>query len=151
MAFKTRRQRRYDILRKSGFLPFEARTMSRVPFRVPYMDVMIKERFKGFDEALAKGVSRTGWEKIIKNFYIGNNWRKRTRLGRMKYDPWQMLRDFESKFRAKHPEYESPWEKRRRSWRDFVNKLEKTYQKYPKGMPEVKLRYKPEGGAEIIE
>lgn len=151
MAFKTRRQRRYEVLRLAGFLPFEARELSRVSSRVPYMDVLIKERHKRHREAIDRKLSGAEWERQIKSEYFDSRWRRRTRLGKIKYDTWAMLRDFEDKYRAKHPEYQSPWEKRRRAWKDFVSKLERTYQRYPKMMPVVNLRYLPTGGAEITK
>ena len=151
MAFRTRRQHRYQILRLAGMLPFEARELSRVPFKVPYMDALIRERHKRYEVALAKKMSRAEYERQIKTMYFDGKWRKRTRTGRIVYDTWAMLRDFEDKYRAKHPDYESPWEKRRKAWKDFVGKLERTYQKYPRKMPSVKLRYLPEGGAEIVK
>jgi len=151
MAFKTRRQNRYQILRKTGFLPFESQELSRIPFKVPYMDVLIKQRHKRYESALARNMSRAEWERQLKTMYFDNKWRRRTRTGRIKYDTWAMLRDFEEKYRAKNPAYESPWEKRRKDWKSFVGKLERTYEKYPRKMPVTKIRYRPEGGAEIVE
>lgn len=151
MAFRTRRQNRYKVLIAASFMPFEARELSRVAFRVPYMDVLIKERYKKYKGALDRKLSRTEYERQIKAMYFDSKWRRRTRTGKLKYDPWAMLRDFEHNYRAKHPDYSSPWEKRRRAWKDFVSKLDATYERYPRKMPVVKLRYLPEGGAEIVE
>ena len=151
MAFKTRRQRRYQILRLAGFLPFEARELSRVPFKVPYMDALVKQRHKRYESALGRKLSRAEYERQIKTIYFDSKWRKRTRTGKIKYDVWAMLRDFENKYRAKNPQYESPWEKRRKAWKDFTKKLEATYSRYPRSMPVVKLRYLPSGGAEIVK
>lgn len=151
MAFRTRRQNRYKVLRASGFLPFEAKELSRVAFRVPYMDVMIKERYKRYKAALDRKLSRAEYERQIKTMYFDSKWRRRTRTGRFKYDPWAMLRDFEHTYRAKFPDYQSPWERRRKAWRNFVAKLEATYEKYPRKMPRIKLEYLPEGGARIVE
>lgn len=151
MALRTRRQHRYEILRASGFLPFEASALSKVSFRVPYMDVLIKERHKRYKAAIDRKLSQAEYERQIKTEYFDSKWRSKTKTGRFRYDPWKMLREFERDYRYKHPEYESPWEKRRKTWRDFVNKLDRTYEKYPRKMPVVKLRYLPEGGAEIAE
>jgi len=151
MAFKTRRQHRYEILRLAGFLPFEARELSRIPFRVPYIDMLLRERHKRYKSALDRKMSRAEYERQIKTMYFDSKWRRRTRTGRIVYDTWAMLRDFEDKYRAKNPQYESPWEKRRKAWKDFVGKLERTYERYPKKMPVVKLRYLPTGGAEIAK
>ena len=151
MAFKTRRQRRYDILRIAGFLPFEARELSRVPFKVPYMDVLIKERYKRFQEVTRAKWSWAGYERLIRAEYRDKNWQRQARAGRVRDDVWAMLRAFEHAYRAKHPDYESPWQKRRRGWRKFLRQVEDEYLKYPKRMPRVRIRYKPEGGAEIVK
>jgi len=62
-----------------------------------------------------------------------------------------MLKDFEAKFRARFPNYESPWEKKRKVWKDFTAKLEATYSKYPRKMPVKRLEYLPTGGARFVE
>lgn len=151
MAFRTRRQNRYQIMRAAGFLPFEARELSRVPIKTPYLDAMVKQRHKRYKDALDRKLSRAEYERQIKTMYFDSKWRSKTRTGRIKYDPWAMLRDFEHEYRYRHPEYESPWESRRKKWRDFVSKLEATYSKYPRKMPVKKLRYLPEGGAEVVK
>lgn len=148
--FKTRRQRRYERLRQTGFFPLEAQVLSKVPFSVPYMDKLIMERYKRYSAAMARKMTRAAWEKQTHDIYRENKWIKRTRAGILKYDVWAMLRDFEDRYRAQNPEYESPWQARRKAWRDFVTKLEATYSKYPRRMPVPRLRYRPEGGAEII-
>ena len=67
----------------------------------------------------------------------------------------RMLKDKEKTYKLKHPEYDSPWEKRQKDWRDFIAKIDKTYERYPSGRAygkkksPVRLRYKPEGGAVI--
>lgn len=151
MAFRTRRQNRYRVLRAVGFLPFERKELSNVPFKTPYFDALIKERHKRYQSAIDRKLSRAEYERQIKLLYFDNKWLSRTATGRARLDPWKMLKDFEHTYRLKHPEYESPWEKRRRAWKDFITKLDRTYEKYPRKMPAVKIRYKPEGGAEIVE
>lgn len=149
--FRTRRQKRYSVERACGFLPFEARELSKVPFKTPYMDVLLKERYKRYQSALDRKLSRAEYERQIKTMYFDGKWRRRTRTGKIAYDPWAMLRDFEDRYRAKNPDYSSPWEKRRKAWKDFVGKLERTYEKYPRKMPVVKLKYLETGGAEIVK
>lgn len=151
MAFRTRRQNRYRVLRATGFLSFEAKELSKVPFRTPYFDTLIKERHKRYQAAIDRKLTRAEYERQIKTLYFDNKWRSRTKTGRIAYDPWKMLRNFEYTYRLKHPEYESPWEKRRKAWKDFIEKLDRTYEKYPRKMPTRRLRYLPEGGAEIVE
>ena len=158
--YKTRRQNRYENLRKAGFVGFEARALSRVSPRVPYMLPLMKERYVEYQRA-TKRAQRRGltevefnkqWQTHIKRRYIVKGWKRRS-------DVWgvtvgfRMLKDAERGYRYKHPQYDSPWEKRQRQWRDFIAKIDRTYEKYPKGYGKkpVRLKYKPEGGAEIEE
>jgi hypothetical protein len=157
MPFRTRRQHRYLILRDTGFLPFEAKELSKIPFKVPYIDAMIKERYSYLKTAAKQKSTKKNWEKMIKDFYVDRGFTKKNKQNRTILDPWQMMRDFEFKYKNKHPEYESPWEKRRKKWKDFVKKIENTYSKYPAGASYGKkknaqrIRYLPQGGAELVE
>ena len=124
---KTRRQQRYTILRKAGFLPFEARPLSRVPIRtVPYMKGLIRERQDMFRRAQGDNITIDRWRSQIKELYIIDKFLSIDRKGKKVADPWAFLRDYEDRWRAKNPSYESPWEKRRRSWRRFMEMIEKT-------------------------
>jgi len=124
---KTRRQQRYAILRNAGFLPFEARPLSRVPIRtVPYMKGLIRERQDMFHRAQRDKVTIVRWRSQLKELYIINKFLKMDRKGNPVGDPWDFLRDYEDRWRARNPAYESPWEKRRRSWRDFLVRIENT-------------------------
>ena len=160
MPYKTRRQPRYQRLRDCGFTPFEARGLSRVSQRVPYVLPLMKQRLAEYTRAI-KRAKKQGileqdfnkqWLTHIKRRYIMKGWKHKS-------DVWgttaafRMLKDTERIYKLNHPSYDSPWEKRRKAWQDFTRKLEKTYEdrKYPKSMPVVKIRYKPEGGAEIVE
>lgn len=149
--FRTRRQNRYLALRDRGFLEFEARILSQVPFRVPYMPGLIRKRARDYSLALKQGWTKERYEASVRKDYKEKSWTKRDRLGRLVNDPWAMLREHEDRYRRKHPDYESPGEKKRKDWRKWTRKLEASLEKYPKRMPEVKLRYLPEGGAEIVE
>lgn len=129
MAFRTRRQQKYERLRLSGFLPFEARVLSKVPVRIcPYMKELMKERRAMFQKARADGATRAQWENLIKGKYNTNKWLSAGRR-RIEADPWKMLRDFEDRFRDKNPEYTSPWQKRVRDWQNFLRKAERTIAK----------------------
>ena len=124
---KTRRQQRYTILRKAGWLPFEARPLSRVPIRtVPYMKGMIKERQDMFRKAKDMGITIDRWRSQIKELYIINKFVRTDWKGKKVADPWAFLRDYEDRWKAKNPSYESPWEKRRRTWRGFIERVERT-------------------------
>lgn len=130
MALKTRRQSRYEQMRKMGLLPFEARPLSlTVPLNVPYVRSLLMDRANDARAARARGVTRAEFEEKIKGQYKREGWLKKDRQGRIVGDPWKMLRDYEDRFRARNPEYESPWEPRGKKLRDFIAKLERTRQR----------------------
>jgi hypothetical protein len=109
------------------FLPFEARPLSRVPIpTVPYMKELIKERQAMYRKAIEMKVGITKWESQIKELYKVNRWFKLNKVGKIIADPWRMFRDFGDKYRARKPEYDSPWEKRQRDFRDYQGKVERT-------------------------
>lgn len=129
MAFRVRRHQRYELLRRAGFLPFEARPLSRIPTtRTPYMGEMIKDRLKMRQKAIVEKTGQAEWERRIKGLYDENKW-LRAGVRRIERDPWKMLRDYEDRWRDKQPEYESPWEKRGRKWKDFQGEVERTIAK----------------------
>ena len=129
MAFRTRRQHRYLVLRDAGFLPFEARALSKVPTRIcPYMRHLIADRKAMFLDAKQTHATNKQYENRIKALYNTNKWLSAGKL-RIQADPWKMLRDYEDRWRAKQPEYTSPWQKRWRDWKDFQAKTERTIRK----------------------
>ena len=132
MAFRTRRQNRYLKLRNAGFLPGEARPLSRVPFkRAPYTKEMFADRQKMVQKVVAdmKGASGTAiakeLERRVKKLYDTNRW---TTAGKRRIyrDAWKMLRDYEDRWRDKFPQYTSPWQPRRRDFVNYVAKAERT-------------------------
>jgi len=140
MAYRTRRQARYERLRDCGFTGFEARALSKVSPRVPYMMPAMKERLEEYSKAI-KWAKRQGlteaefnkrWLTHVKRQYIAKGWKHRS-------DPWgvtvafRMLKAKERDYKYKHPEYDSPWEKRQKQWRDFIAKIDRSYEKYPRG------------------
>jgi len=133
MAFRTRRQNRYLKLRTNGFLPFEARALSKVPIKgVPYMKEVINARRELLTKATEDKLSAKEYERKIKQIYIDNAFTK-AGAKRIEYSPWKMLRKAEDAFKVKHPEYESPWKKRRQGWMDFLAKAERTIEKQQEG------------------
>ena len=126
----TRRQARYTKLRQGALLPFEARPFSRVPFKqCPYLEALITDRYKMYLKAKDMGITQRKWEAQIKELYRLNGWTKKDKIGRVTADPWKFFRSYEDKHKAKYPEYDSPWMKRYRNWRDFLKKIERTMQK----------------------
>lgn len=134
MAFKTRRQSRYLLLRSAGLLPYEARPLSKVPLKsTPYMRALVKERQGEYRQAAKAKVGLRGYEAQIKDKYDKAGWLTAGKW-RIRRDPWKMLRDYEDKWRAKNPQYTSPWEKRWRDWKGFVDKAERTIARQKKGV-----------------
>ena len=131
MAFKTRRQRRYEILRKAGFMRSEARDLSRVPLKVPYMKPLIDARAKEYKKAVKEEWTIGQWEDTLKKQYKSSGWLN----SKGKSSAWAMLRDYEHAYRAKHPNYDSPWQKRRGQMRDFIKVFEKKLAELPKRPP----------------
>lgn len=137
MAFRTRRQQRYNRLIESGFLPFEARTLSKIALKVPYMRLGIQERRSAHQDALREykardvRLTKAEWVEIIREMYITRGW-----LREGKGDPWQMLRAWEERYRARHPEYESPPSRKKVKIKrrdEFVSKYAKGLEAYEKG------------------
>ena len=130
--FRTRRQARYELLRKCGFLRIEASDLSKVPLRIPYMDKLIKQRYEDYKQAFRDKWTQAKWDSEIKKKYREKNW---ITDKRSIYDSWAMLRNFEHAYRNQHPEYESPWEKRRRSMKDFIQQVDQTVVRLPGKKP----------------
>lgn len=133
MAFRITRQTRYEKLRRNGFLPFEARPLSRVPRKTPYLPLMLATRASLKAKARREGWSQRRYETHIKEQYRKKGWRKLNRIGKQVDDPWQMLRDYEDRYKSKYPEYNSPWIKKQKKFRDFTSKFDKGLEKYEKG------------------
>jgi hypothetical protein len=96
---------------------------------VPYLSELLKERKEMAKTAMRTKTGRTNFEVQIKELYKLNGWVTKTRTGKTVADPWAMLRHWEDKWRARYPQYESPWQKRQKNWRDFLPKIERTMQK----------------------
>jgi len=133
MRFKQIRQARYERRRRNGFLPFEARPLSRVPREVPYMPQLIATRASLLARARRDGLSQIRYISIIKEQYRRKGWQRLNRACKLVYDPWQMLRDYEDRYKSKHPEYISPWLKKQKDWRGFTSKFDRGLEAYDKG------------------
>ena len=132
MKYKTHRQKRYQLLRYAGFLEFEARELSKVPAKVPYMKKLINERMLLFRRTTKRGMVSSEYLRRIKLKYHGKGWIRKVG-GKVKYDVWAMLRSFEDEYKDKVPDYVSPWEPKQRKTRDFEGQFERGEQKYPRG------------------
>lgn len=130
----TRRQRRYEILRAAAMRPFEARAFSRVSFkRTPYIEQIMKDRWAMFMKAKAEGLTQRQWIARVNDLYARNRWYKRNKAGRLVADPWRLFRKYEDEFKAKQPQYESPWVRKQKDWRNFLANIER-YMKQRRGL-----------------
>lgn len=156
MPYKTRRQNRYARLREIGFTGFEARALSHVSPQVPYLLPMMKERLVEYSRAIKQakrqGIAETDfnkrWETHIKKRYVAKDWKHRSDVWGVTV-AYRMLKAAERIYKYKHPEYDSPWEKRQKDWRDFVAKIDKSYEKYPRSYGR-KQKIKPEPVGEVV-
>lgn len=124
---------RRSTLIQSHFLPFEARTLSRISLRVPYMKPLIKDRIRDYESFIAAGGTDLKFKQHIIQRYKDNNWKHDK-------DFWtdtvvfRMLKAVEKDYRFKNKQYESPWQKNKKiKDLQFQNKLDRTYEKYPHG------------------
>ena len=126
-TLKTRRQTRYIKLRNSGFLPFEARPLSKIPPKIcPYFKQLIMTRLAYVGAAKRAKATRKEYEAKIHELYENNGWFRMDKRGAPVADPWTMLRDYEGQWRDKQPDYTSPWEEGERNWSNFLAKIERT-------------------------
>lgn len=123
---------RFNKLIKIGMLKFEAGELCKVQYWPVYFARLCKERKTRFKQHIAEGKSYADWETLILFEYEVHNWvRKKKgvvvlRRGLPIADAWSMFRAFEDKYKDRKPEYESPWEKKARDFRDFQPKVERT-------------------------
>jgi hypothetical protein len=88
--------------------------------------MMLADRRDLIRKARSLKTTPAKFESQIKELYRVNRWLKTNKAGKMVAEPWEMLRDFGDRWRNKYPQYDSPWEKRQRNWRDFQARIEKT-------------------------
>lgn len=131
MAFRSRRQKRYEKMRSYGLLPFEAKELSSVPFaHAPFLNDILRDRRRIIlslrKEAEFQGWSRAKYEKelrmVIAVEYMdkGLVFRKAGR-GIIKIqgspDPWQLFREYRDQSIRKGKWVETP--RRRRHKRKY--------------------------------
>jgi len=127
--YKTRRARRYQLLRNSGFLPFEAMTLSKIPLKIPFFDILVKERFKRKEKAIKEGWTKKRYTDTIKKDYTDNNWMVRKGKRILPTSVYNMFRHYEDAYRQKYPNYTSPWEKRRKDFMESTRAVETSVKK----------------------
>ncbi len=130
MAFRQKREARYNDLRLVGFAKFEARALSKIPRSVPYLKDMAEKRaseYGAFKRRKSGDTSDKAWETFIVKRYIMKGWAKH-HVRSSKESAWEMLRHFEDKYKDDHPSYKSPWRTRQRDFRRAERKTEKAMQ-----------------------
>lgn len=122
--YKTLRQKRYDILRKSGFADWEAIPLSKVPKTTPYLKHMINDRREAIEDARQKGRSERQFMGNVKNKYRANQWTRKDPITGVidvtkKEAVWKMFRAYEDEYKQKNKQYNSPWKRRQQRWDNF--------------------------------
>ena len=123
--FKTRRQEHYVKLCNAGFLKFEAYPLSKVPWKTPYLQGLVRQRQRRLKDSVQAKITIRQYEDSIKALYRSNRWLKRNRVGKIVADPWRMLRDAEDKWKEQQATYESPWVRKYKDFRDFRARIER--------------------------
>ncbi len=109
------RKRKIAYLQRNGFLPSEARQLSRTSHQgllSPYFQYWIRSRRRLYDNSKMYDWTSQEYRDYIKQQYIDIGALKSDNLGRIRIDVWAMLRYFEEKSYRRGEEYESPWKKR---------------------------------------
>jgi hypothetical protein len=103
MAYRQKRQLRYDDLKAIGFEPYEAAILSKLPRSIPYLKEMARERAAEYSRFIRAGKTAAEFRTHILRRYNAKGW-KTTNFS----DPntvWTMLRDYEKPYKERHPEY----------------------------------------------
>jgi hypothetical protein len=110
MAFKTKRQNRYEYLREHGFMPFEAKTLSVRPLKLPYIKEMIRDRMQIVKQSNKENWTQKQFRATIYQLYNVRGWKM---AGSARNSAWAMSHYYEDINQAKHPDYKSPAPKRK--------------------------------------
>ncbi len=118
------KKKRYDKLSREGFLPFEARALSRNRLSAPGMKelraerrMMLKQAKRQFVEEFKKKPTRKGvdpvalfyrqWKAKIMNLYSAAKWIDNSG----KWNPYARLREIGDIFKYTHPDFRTPLKK----------------------------------------
>lgn len=130
--YKPIRARRYEDLRKSGFLSQEASILSKVPGYVPYLKELKHDRKSILNRAIKNNYTNAQYRKEIADLYDKNNWSEyaviaNQRLLRIDASAvYKMLREYEDKWKDEHgtQAFKSPWVKKQRDYVAFSRKFD---------------------------
>ena len=123
--YRAQRQHRYETLLKEGFMGFEARALSAVKFKVPYMKSMRNERKKEYKEARKNKQKKASYIADLLEKYRNEEWLREKKEGYTIADPWRMLKHFEEKYKAAHPAYKTPDKKAIAEQKKLQDKLDR--------------------------
>jgi hypothetical protein len=124
MPYKKLRENRYQDLRLLGFVPFEARTLSRIPKSIPYMKEMAEKRYKESKAAKRQGMTEAKFQTKILLRYYAKGWAVSKRKLRTAGSVFAMLRTFEDSYRDRHPKYKSGSDIRYKDFSNFTSRYE---------------------------
>jgi hypothetical protein len=103
MAFRALRQRRYDYLMARGFTSWESRVLSKIPYYVPYMAGLVKERAKAFAKYKGKGITPKEYDTHILKSYQAKGFKRGGK--RSVSSVWQMVENYREHHRDQYTEY----------------------------------------------
>jgi hypothetical protein len=106
------RDERIEYLTSKGFLPTEARQLSKTSddgMKSNYFKSMINSRISMYAYAKKQGMSKDEYRQYIKGYYIDNGFIKYDIFGRRYIDVWKLVRHWEDRGRDKGQAYVSPW------------------------------------------
>ena len=115
---------------KKGFIEEEAEVFFRLPPETPYLASMVRGRAKLHNEKRKKKWSDQKYRDEVIDLYRKNKWLKRTRTGKLVIQPYALLKDHEHRYKARHRDYRSPGEQRRRDFRSWQRRWERTRARY---------------------
>jgi len=121
--------KRYNKFLECGFTRGEARALSKnAPSSVPYMRELIRFRMAQVKHWTKTGEVKTKPELYakIKEWYIAQGHTKVLKHGIFKgavvKDVWSLYRAVEEQYKSGHPEYQSPFRKKKQHFTPFRGK-----------------------------
>jgi len=107
VAFKSRRQARFEALKTSGLLPFEAMELSRLTWTeirgTPYIKNFLTMR-KSWEAQIS---SHAEYVRLVKDHYNRQGWNT-IREHHTPGNIWEWIRVLEVRWDKDHPDYQTP-------------------------------------------
>lgn len=97
--------KRINRLTKEGFLDFEIEVLKNIPISLPYLRNLRGHRDRWYKRSIKEGKSKRTFENEVERFYIDMGF---THPETNEFDIWQLIRDYEKRYKVKHPKYDSP-------------------------------------------